>query len=197
MGATTPPNGIEERNTMDITIKTLDGGRVAVQSPYHAEFVCRSRAMAGKWDASRRAWIFPVEVLEQVRTLLRDTYGRDNQPTDTVRLRVNWDALPAEGDMGGVDSIVVGGREIARAFGRDSGARIGEDIVVVSGGFGSGGSRKNWRLTCRNNTVFDILRLPVAMAHRLEEHYPEACRIVPPDGVLPPEPVEPAEPKAD
>jgi hypothetical protein len=79
----------------------------------------------------------------------------------------------------------VAGREVARAFGRDSGAKLGPDVVVRAGGFHSGGSRKNWRITVKDGTSFDLLRLPVAMAHRMEDARPDLCRIVPADGVEP------------
>ena len=172
-----------------IIVTTPHEGRFSVQSPYNGAFVRGARALAGQWDADARHWVFPAECIEDVRALLRRVYGEDGAAEiERVRVRVHYtDDLDA-GDNG---TVVVGGRVIARAFGRDSGAKLGEDIVLRQGGFSSGGSRKNWRIVVRDNTVFDILRLPAPMAHTLEEAYPDNCRIVPADGVMPAEIEEP------
>lgn len=165
---------------MTIRIAQHADRRIAVTSPYNAEWTRQAKDLAGRWSPDARAWVFPSEQLEAVRALLRAVYGQDDRPTATVRLRVTFlDAM----DSGGRGEVVVAGRQIARAFGRDSGARLGEDVVVLAGGFGSGGSIKNWRITWRDGTVFDLLRLPEAMAHAMEDRYPEHCRIVPSDGV--------------
>ncbi|GAN46095.1 hypothetical protein ABID82_001607 [Methylobacterium sp. PvP062] len=41
--------------------------------------------------------------------------------------------------------VEVAGRLIARAFDRDSGAKLGDGIVLLSGNVTSGGSRANWK----------------------------------------------------
>lgn len=40
--------------------------------------------------------------------------------------------------------VEVAGRTIARAWGRDSGAKLGDGVVKLQGRVGSGGSMKNW-----------------------------------------------------
>lgn len=166
---------------IEITATTGDG-RIAVKSPYNAVFVARARKLAGKWDPTTRRWVFPAEVTDAVRNALRDVYGQDDQPTRTVRLRVHYERAVDDGSSG---DVTVAGRQVARAFGRDSGAKLGDDVVVLRGGFSSGGSRKNWVITVRDGTVFDLLRIPEAIAHRLEGEHPDLCRIVSPEGAEP------------
>ncbi|MDP2060663.1 MAG: hypothetical protein Q8J97_13055, partial [Flavobacteriaceae bacterium] len=52
------------------------------------------------------------------------------------------------------------GRTIAKAFSRDSGARLGDDVVFISGTYKSGGSVKNWNTDVRNAT-FEIHKFPI------------------------------------
>lgn len=162
-----------------IAIKHITDNRIAVVSPYNTWFISLAKRSAGRWSASDGAWVFPAETIETVRATLRKVYGEDDTPAPRVRLRVKYDGGI---DEGGVGTVVVGGRQVARAFHRDSGARLGEDIVVISGGFGSGGSRKNWRVTVNENTVFDVLRLPEPIARRLVDRHPDQFAIVADDG---------------
>lgn len=53
------------------------------------------------------------------------------------------------------------GRPLCRAFGRDSGARIDNDIALISGYATSGGSNKNWATILNEDSV---LRLQVPSA---------------------------------
>jgi len=169
-----------------VTIKvitTKDG--VAVVSPYNREFVARAKSLAGVWDSTSRTWVFPAEVVGDVRAALRDVYGEDGTAeAELVRLRVDYhaEAGARELDQGENVNVVVGGREVARVFGRDSGAKLGANIVVRSGHFFSGGSVKNYRIGVAPGTVFDILRMPRPMAERLLVTNPHECRIVNDDG---------------
>jgi len=52
-------------------------GRLAVSTPYHADFPSRARMLGGQWDAGRRVWLFDLGDGERVRTLCREVYGTD------------------------------------------------------------------------------------------------------------------------
>lgn len=171
---------------MEIKIeRTAHDRRIVVTSPYNAQFVKRARELAGKWNSGNKAWIFPEEMEDQVRALLMDVYGQDDRAPDAMeqlRLRVKLTDYPRDMETGHHLEVVVAGRQVARAFSRDSGARLGQDVVVVSGGFTSGGSRNNPTIVIKDNTEIDLLRLPPTMAARMVEKFPEYCRIVAPDG---------------
>lgn len=172
-------------------IEPVADNRIAVYSPYTPQFVSAARATGGQWDASIKAWIFPAEATKRVRELLRQIYGTDDQTSaKAVRLRITVPDIytPERRMWQGMDesnkplSIFIGGREIAWAYHRDSGAKIGADIIVLSGGFTSGGSRKNPCCSVKDGTVFDILRLAEPKALELVAEFPEICQIVTDDG---------------
>lgn len=52
------------------------------------------------------------------------------------------------------------GRIIARATGRDSGARLGDGVVLLSGQFSSGGSVRNWKTTWKAETTIMLRDVP-------------------------------------
>jgi len=53
-------------------------------------------------------------------------------------------------------AVVFMGTKIAVAFDRDSGAKIGYSVRMLSGNIGSGGSRKNWYCYVAEGSVFEL-----------------------------------------
>jgi hypothetical protein len=152
--------------------RTTDQIRVA--SPYSPDLPARARAISGRWDAAARVWAFPLAAEPQVRDLYLDVYGQwDDAPLDLVTIH----CTSIEGASTLTESLTLGGRVIARAQGRDSGARTAEGVVVLAGGFTSGGSVKNWRTICRAGTEFRVLGVPLPKAQALVED-PEWCDAV-------------------
>lgn len=174
---------------MTIQIKPATDNWILVYTPYNSEFVSRAKAAAGTWNGANKAWVFPAEQTAAVRTILNDIFGEDGSPlaAEVARVRLRCIQQP-EGvdsewpDQGGGLECSLAGRQVARAFGRDSGAKLGPDVVVVQGGFSSGGSRNNPRLVISRGTIVDLLRTPETIARRLVAEYPEHCRIVADDG---------------
>lgn len=119
---------------------TASGGRLIAKTPFaNTNFNSRARAMAGHWDAIAGGWVFDARNEALVRAALRRSYGTDGTtPADTVSVQMSVAKSQWQGP------VEVAGRVIARAFGRDSGAKLGQGIVLVSGSAHSGGSVKNW-----------------------------------------------------
>lgn len=149
---------------MEIMLKhqTMKNGstQLEVKCPYLPEFPPAARALGGKWNRETQAWYFDPRDEERVRELLLTTYGVDGSPqgqTDLVDLRVTFlDRKYVERE-----GIYLAGRLLARAYGRDSGARLGEKVVVLEGrGFGSGGSLNNWITRVEPGTVVEIRDVP-------------------------------------
>src|SRR5690606_18648972 len=138
---------------------------LTVRSPYNAAFVEGARKLSGRFDRAACAWNFPASQRERVAALLREVYGTDGSaPIPTVTLRVRlMDSLRYTYDA----SLELGGRRVARVFGRDGGARLSDGVVVVEGSIGSGGSRKNPRLTVADGTEIELLDVPRPIAERL------------------------------
>lgn len=145
------------------SIKTsIANGQMKVVSPYNTTFVAGAKNLAGKWAAP--AWVFDARNETAVRALLTECYGSDGTGTEdvvSIRVKMNPDCSVYNGP------ITIGGRIIARAFGRDSGAKLGEGVVVLSGGFDSAGSVKNWRTAVKDGTEVLLHEFPRAAAERL------------------------------
>jgi len=140
-----------------VTINT-EGVLITVSSPYHPDFPARARKLGGSWDDARKLWSFDPRDLERVRELCRDIFGTDGTEGEgeLVTLRVVFAETADTYDR----TCYVAGRQVARSWGRDGGAVLGEGVVVLEGGFGSGGSRKNPTLTVRAGTVIEVRDVP-------------------------------------
>ena len=142
------------------TVQIIKGenGGLATRTPFHPAFPARARKLGGRWDG--KYWTFDARDESRVRELCREIYGTDGEDeaaSDRVTVRVTvggggWNARR--------QGLYLCGREVARAFGRDSGAKLGEGVVVLEGGFTSGGSVKNWETQARPGTVFEMRDVP-------------------------------------
>lgn len=147
---------------MSVSIKAA-GSEIRVSSSYSPAFVVGAKRLGGRWAAPN--WVFDARDEQRVRELCIEIYGTDGAPTAICTLRVVYES----GHHASADAIRLGGREIARAYGRDSGAKLGAGVVLLAGGFGSGGSMKNWTTKTHSETGATVLvrDVPVAMAERL------------------------------
>jgi len=147
---------------MDYQVKvTTTDQRVSVQSAYIPELPAKAKRLGGKWDGF--SWSFDIRDLDRVRDLYLTLYGDFNGEGsgETVSVRVvvagsEWAEYRS--------SLFFAGRMVARARGRDSGAILGDGVVVLSGGFRSGGSVKNWRTEATGGTVFEVRDIPKGKA---------------------------------
>jgi len=135
--------------------------QIKVETPYNPDLPAKARNLGGKWDGAGKAWIFDIRDEERVEDLYRNIYGEwDSEgkaSADAVTVRVKILNELAEYNSG----LFFGGRQIARATGRDSGAKLGCGVIVLEGGFSSGGSVKNWKTTAKEGTVFEIRDIPL------------------------------------
>lgn len=150
---------------MQIQIETNET-LIVVVTPYNSGFVGRCRQLNGKWDATRKRWSFPIALKPDVLKALERHYGYvadTDQKRMTVTVTVN-DELSE-----GCDSVKFGPYELARAWGRDSGAKPGNDVALIEGRIGSGGSRKNWTAYVDAGAVFKITDVPESVVARLRK----------------------------
>lgn len=140
---------------MPISVRS-DEKKCYVTSTYHPDFVKAARQLNGKWVAPD--WVFDLRDLERVRTELRKVYGTAGEtvPTCTVCLTLSGYYGP---------DLYSCGRLIVFRKGRDEAARLGENLVVLSGGFkASGGSVKNPDIGAESGTVIEVRDVPVTLA---------------------------------
>lgn len=152
---------------------TVNAGKASIHSPFHPDFVVRIKGIGGRWNAASKTWTVGENMVNEAREIMRAVYGRDDQQTDVqatdIRIRFGEEVHCTCG------GITMYGKTIAKAWGRDSGARVGEDVAFVEGRPDSGGSAKNWRTIIPAGSVVAVKNVPVAL---LGETLPEGAEIV-------------------
>lgn len=144
---------------------TITDNRAAVVAPYHPQFVKRVKLLGGKWDALNRTWNVPANAVDSVRSIMRTIYGRDDLfagETLTVRLnfRESYSVCHAP--------ITMLGRTLASASGRNSGARIGDDVQFLAGAPTSGGSVKYWTTIIPSDSLVRLPDIPKVLIDSAE-----------------------------
>ena len=145
----------------EVSIKV--GDKITVTSPYNAVFPTRAKELGGRW--SKRQWVFPKHAEAEVRALVIECYGTDGE-TDAEMVLV--ELVLKDSASGDYHNLHIAGLPIARVFGRDDGAKLSEGVVVLKGGFTSGGSRKNYDLRWSEGTTVR-LEVPTSRVAALRE----------------------------
>lgn len=148
-------------------------GRVAIFAPYTEDFADRARKMGAKWrevTGLRKAWCFPEGTHAAAVVAAVDVFGvapatKDEPRCTSVRVKVHDDA----GWSQAAAPALLFGYEIAVARGRDSGARPGEGVSILSGEIGAGGSVKHWTSTVSGDTELLLRDFPVSWLEALQE----------------------------
>lgn len=145
--------------------------QVIVNAPYHPNFPTGAKRLGGKWNPAEKVWVFDLRDEDRVRELCNQIYGSDahviggkgeRAPVELVTLR-----LRAKSEVSAHTSAVfAAGRCVARATGRDSGARLGDGVVLLEGQATSGGSMKNWYTVVCEGSVLEIRDVPRAAAEK-------------------------------
>lgn len=113
---------------------------------YNDQLVASCRALGGRWDAQASAWVFNSLVEQEVDELDR-LYNEDLVAIDIEALDDIYSSA---------SSVTFLGYTIARAFGRDSGAKLGDKIMMLGGAISSGGSVKNWNTKVMRGSRFRL-----------------------------------------
>jgi hypothetical protein len=139
---------------------TTENGKLAVVAPYKPGFVSRAKTLGGKWDGIRKAWVFDANDTDLVKRALRAHYGEDGSPVDRVTVIVDVS------DYDNDDEVDILGRILCSRPGRDDCVRLGEGVLLESGGFpGSGGSMKYPKLG-KNTAKLRVKGVPRPVAEK-------------------------------
>jgi len=152
---------------------TESNGKISIDTPYNADFVTKIKAAGAKWNTSTKTWQMDARSIASARAIMREVYGQDDLPCDTVSVKVT-----IKKDIRASRApIVILGRTIASAKGRDTGARIGDGVCFESGKADSGGSMNNWCTIIEEGSViilYDIAKNAVTDMIGVD---PEYCGI--------------------
>ena len=169
-GRKTPEKTREKEQKMEIKIKDQ---AALVYTPYNADFVKKIKAIGGaRWDGESKAWKVPANTVAEVRAIMMDVYGETDEPVECEKVNVR---LTFESSIHGWHApVTILGKTIASAWGRDSGARVGDDVSFVEGNPTSGGSVKNWTTVIPEGSICVLHDVPKAMVK--DENVPDGVR---------------------
>lgn len=144
-----------------------DAGICTLRAPYNKNLTESCHRLGGKWDGSEKAWVFTGLVAEQVEEL-DEKYNSRLVGIEVKMLRDYYEHTAP---------IYIAGFEIAKAFGRDSGAKLADGIAIISGKAPySCGSAKNWATEIAEGTVFRM-QIPENCIEDIEKDYFEVKKI--------------------
>ena len=146
----------------EIKITKVADDKIEVRTPYNPQFVSKIKTAGARWNAIDKAWTMHAANIDVAREI------RDDMPAaDEKLVRVRVTALQnISADRG---PIVLLGRIIASARGRDSGARVGEGVAFIDGKPQSGGSVKNWTTEISEGSIFVVADVPTTLLGELDE----------------------------
>lgn len=121
---------------------------------YNHDLVEDCRKLGGKWDSEEGCWVFSDIVEDKVEELDAE-YNTDIIKVEITAVEKDYDGDEAN-IIGNAAPVRFCGYTIAKATGRDSGAKIGEEISMIKGKIRSGGSMKNWKTVVEHGSVFRL-----------------------------------------
>lgn len=136
---------------------TVTSGKASVYTPFNRDFVDKIKLMGARWNPAARCWQVDECIVPDVREAMRSVYGRDDQPVaEVVDVELTFDESVCEGK----GPVTILGRIVASAWGRDTGARVGDGVMFVKGRPDSGGSRAHWETYIPAGCVVKLLKVP-------------------------------------
>lgn len=156
---------------------------IIITAEYNSEFVSHARNLAGRFDDKTKSWSFDIRDEADVLEACYLSYGEDGIRNNKCDVKITL----ADGYYVDKGTITFFGRQIARAFNRDSGAKIFPGVSIKAGGFNSGGSARHWDTRAQKGTVFilrDVSRSLVELSIS-SEGYPDALIEILPAAVNP------------
>lgn len=117
--------------------------KLFIKTRYNSELVKRCKALGGTWDDKEKVWVFDAHFESEVSDLEYEYCS------DEVFLEVKF----ISNHFRRRGPIEIFGYTIARAWGRDSGARLSDDVALIEGDIDSGGSVKNWTTEAHWGTI--------------------------------------------
>lgn len=153
----------------------VNGGKADLYTPYSADFVKAIKALGGaRWNASKRCWTISEDMLPKARAIMMEMYGyTDEEQGETITVKVMF----AKNVCEECDSVVILGKTVSRAYGRDTGAKPGEDVMFLEGTPTSGGSRIHWDSVVRAGSVVMLYKVSKALYDAKKDSLPDGVTV--------------------
>ena len=123
-------------------------------TPYNPDFINDAKKqLDGKWQAP--AWVFDSRDEAEVLALVESRYGwKPGMKLVSALVRFPRGFIASQGP------VVLLGRALVTATGRDSGAKLGDGVRLREGDVTSGGSAKNWTTVVQDDTELAVHDVP-------------------------------------
>ena len=114
------------------------------------------KKLGGFWNGE--AWEVSSDFDAKLQKLHDKYFGCEKVPLKiTAKERISESRGP----------VLFAGFVVTRAFGRDSGAKLGTGVALISGDHDSGGSVKNWLTIVDEKSVFVISDFPKSLIEKI------------------------------
>lgn len=150
---------------------SINGEKANIYTPYHPEFVTKIKKLGGaKWDGLEKCWTVSAEMVPLVRDIMQDVYGEtDEAMSERVTIKLTVDCVLSAWHS----PVTAFGKILSSASGRDSGARVGDDVAYIKGKATSGGSVKNWTSIVSNGAEIMIYNVSKELWDRYQDKLAE------------------------
>lgn len=140
----------------------VNGDYTELYTPYSKEFVKEIKSIGGaKWSSSKSCWMIPNEAQDIAQKMMMRIFGEDGEAKQaklTIRLTMEESQYSDY-----CSSYTLLGKTVARAFGRDSGARPGEDAIFEEGKPTSGGTTRKWYTKVPQGCVIRLSNVSISL----------------------------------
>lgn len=152
---------------MQIVIRDLDNGKIAVKCPYSQNFVIKAQRLNGLWVKQYKLWVFDTVLLEEVKNALMAVYLTDGTPCEriAIKLTATKQLRVTRG------SVTFNGIPVASAFGRKGGAKPSAGVSLISGEIHSGGTTNLWETVVCDGAEFILRDMPVAWLQQTDDDW--------------------------
>lgn len=110
----------------EIEVKIRDD-KAMLYTPYNPEFVKRIKKFSdARWNSGEKCWTIDESNLDAARVIMKEIYGyADNEINEkvTLKIHVKESVSKKHGD------VILFGKILSHATGRDSGAHPGSDVA--------------------------------------------------------------------
>lgn len=128
-----------------------------------------------RWNGTEGCWVTSAHYIDHVREFMEVHFGESDvasaKTTLTLRLKFIDDMFAER------ESVVLFGKVLARATGRDSGAFPGDGVAYAEGKPTSGGSRNNWRSIVPEGAELVLYDVPELLYKRDLEKCERKCTV--------------------
>lgn len=150
---------------MALVTVVREGDYFVVQTPYDSKYISElKKTISGyKWDPNRKVWLIPVDAEPVMQELLKKYFNYSGGPTEknvTIIITAKKELSTA------ADAVRFGPIPIAKASGRDSGAKVMQNVYMLKGEIRSGGSTKHWMTYVAEGSVFKVKHVPISIAQQ-------------------------------